>query len=113
VVIFFALLFGITIGLFLTPLSMLYNDVGKTVSMSFNFLMYITPVVYAVPEEGLMKTIMEINPFTPIILTSRDLFTGTSPEYLTYYIILMALTIPLFFIGLIVYRLSIPILIER
>ena len=108
-----ALLIGTTIGLFLTPVSMLYKDVGKVVSMGFSFLMYITPVVYAVPNSGIMKTIMEINPFTPIIVTSRDAITGASPEYLYYFLILVAVTIPLFFIGLIFYRISIPIIVER
>ncbi len=108
-----ALLFGTTIGLFLTPLSMLYKDVGKVVGMGFSFLMYITPVVYAVPNEGLMRTVMEINPFTPIILTSRDLITGASPEYLTYYFVVLAATVPLLFLALISYRISIPIIVER
>ncbi|WP_286760396.1 ABC transporter permease [Salegentibacter sp. UBA1130] len=108
-----AILFGTTIGLFLTPISMLYKDVGKIVGMGFSFLMYITPVVYAVPDEGLMRTVMEINPFTPIILTSRDLITGASPEYLTYYFIVLAATVPLFFLALLAYRISIPIIVER
>ncbi len=108
-----ALLFGTTIGLFLTPISMLFKDVGKIVGMGFSFLMYITPVVYPVPGDGLMRTVMEINPFTPIILTSRDLITGASPEYLTYYFVVLAATVPLFFLALLSYRISIPIIVER
>lgn len=108
-----ALLFGTTIGLFLTPISMLYKDVGKVVGMGFSFLMYITPVVYAVPEEGIMRSIMEINPFTPIILTSRDLITGANPEYLIYYFVVLAATVPLFLLALMSYRISIPIIVER
>lgn len=108
-----AVLFGVTIGLFLTPISMLYNDVGKIVGMGFSFLMYITPVVYSIPESGLMRTVMIANPFTPIILTGRDLLVGTQPEFLTYYLILIAASIPLFFIGLLAYRISIPIIVER
>lgn len=108
-----AVLFGITIGLFLTPISMLYNDVGKIIGMGFSFLMYITPVVYAIPDFGLMRTVMEINPITPIILTSRDLITGTTPEYLVYYFVVLAVTVPLFFLGLLFYRVSIPIIVER
>ncbi|MGM0932668.1 MAG: ABC transporter permease [Bacteroidota bacterium] len=112
-VILSAVLFGVTIGLFLTPISMLYKDVGKIVSMGFSFLMYITPVVYAIPESGLMRTIMMINPFTPVILTGRDLLVGAQPEYLTYYFLVMAVCIPLFFLALIAYRVSIPIIVER
>ncbi len=112
-VILSAVLFGVTIGLFLTPISMLYKDVGKIVSMGFSFLMYITPVVYAIPETGLMRTIMMVNPFTPVILTGRDLLVGAQPEFLAYYLLVMAACIPLFFIALVTYRVSIPIIVER
>lgn len=108
-----ALLFGTTIGLFLTPLGMLYNDVAKFTAMGFSFLMYVTPVIYSVPEEGIMKTIMQLNPFTPIILTSRDLLTGSPPEYLCYYFVVLGITVPLFLIALLLYRISIPVIVER
>ncbi len=108
-----AILFGTTIGLFLTPIAMLYKDIGKIVGMALGLLMYITPVVYAIPKEGMMKTIMEWNPFTPLILTTRDFVVGTEPVYLTYFIGLLLISIPLFFIGLLFYRISIPIIVER
>lgn len=112
-VILSAVLFGVTIGLFLTPISLLYNDVGKVVGMGFSFLMYITPVVYAIPEDGVMRTIMMINPFTPFIITGRDILVGSKPEFLTFYLLIMTACIPLFFIALIAYRVSIPIIVER
>ncbi len=108
-----ALIVGTTIGLFLTPIGMLYKDVGKITAMGFSFLMYVTPVVYSVPEEGFMRTVMLINPFTPIIATSRDLIAGSPPEFLTYYLVLMLVSIPLFFLALLSYRMSIPIIVER
>lgn len=108
-----AVLFGVTIGLFLTPISMLYNDIGKIVGMGFSFLMYITPVVYSIPDSGIMRTVMKANPFTPVILTGRDFLIGAQPSFLTYYLILMMLCVPLFFVALMAYRISIPIIIER
>lgn len=113
IVILTVLLFGLTIGLFLTPISMLYNDVGKIVGIGFSFLMYITPVVYAIPENGIMRTVMMANPFTPVILTGRDILVGTEPEFLGYYLIIVLACIPLFLISLIAYRISIPIIVER
>jgi len=105
--------FGTTIGLFITPVGMLYNDVGKIISMGLGFLMYATPVVYGIPKVGIMKTVMEINPLTPLILTSRDLLVGQNSEYSIYYMGIMLLCIPLFFLGLVFYRISIPIIVER
>lgn len=108
-----ALLVGTTLGLFLTPIGMLYNDIAKIITMGLTFMMYITPVVYAIPESGPMKHLMQLNPFTPIIVTLRDLLTGNSPQYLIYFIALILICLPLFCLGLILYRISIPIITER
>lgn len=106
-------LFGTTLGLFITPLGMLYKDIGRLIGFGLGFLMYVTPVVYGIPKSGIMKTVMELNPFTPIILTARDLAVGMPPAHLTYFLIVIACCIPLFFIALLFYRISIPILVER
>jgi lipopolysaccharide transport system permease protein len=105
--------FGTTIGLFITPLGMLYNDIGKIITMGLGFLMYATPVVYAIPKTGLLKTVMEMNPLTPLILTTRDLLVGQNSDYGMYYMIIIAACVPLFFLGLVFYRISIPIIVER
>jgi lipopolysaccharide transport system permease protein len=60
-----------------------------------------------------MKTLMELNPLTPLVLTARDLIVGQSPEYLLYYFGIMLACIPLFLVGLVFYRISIPIIVER
>lgn len=107
------LLVGTAIGLLITPMGMLYKDVAKVVNIGLSLVMYITPVVYVVPKNGLMKTLMELNPFTPLVVTTRDIAFGTSPEYLTYYLLLLGVSAPLFLAGLIFYRMSIPIIVER
>lgn len=108
-----ALLFGTTIGLFITPIGMLYNDVAKIISIGFRFVMFVTPVLYTIPKRGMMRTVMEWNPITPIILTSRDMLTGVAPQFLEYFLVVLICCIPLFLLGLISYRVSIPIIVER
>lgn len=108
-----AVLFGTTIGLFLTPLGMLYKDIGRMISFGLQFLMYATPVVYAIPKNGFMKVIMEWNPFTPFILIARDTVTGMPAEHISYYLIIVGCCIPLLFLGLVFYRISIPVIVER
>lgn len=105
--------FGTTVGLFITPLGMLYNDIGKIVTLGLGFLMYAAPVIYAIPKDGFLKTIMELNPLTPLILVTRNLMTGQNPEYLIYYFTVLIACIPIFFLGLVFYRISIPIIVER
>ncbi|WNH09615.1 ABC transporter permease [Thalassobellus suaedae] len=108
-----AILFGTTVGLFITPIALIYNDVSKIISMGLSLLMYITPVVYAIPKAGVMKTVMEINPFTALILTARNLALGNTPEYWVYFCTILLVSAALFLIGLVFYRISIPIIVER
>jgi lipopolysaccharide transport system permease protein len=107
------LIVGTTIGLLLTPIGMLYQDIGKLITFGMQFLMYVTPVVFVVPQSGVMKTLMELNPLTPIVTVGRNLAVGLPVEYLNYFLIVLAVCIPLFFIALVFYRISIPIFVER
>jgi len=104
---------GTAIGLLITPLGLLYKDIGKIISFGMQFIMYITPVVYVIPKTGIMKTLMELNILTPLILVPRDLLTGLFPEYLGYYAVVVGLSIPFLFLGLVFYRLAIPVIVER
>ena len=81
--------------------------------MGLGFLMYVTPVVYAIPKTGFMKTLMTYNPFTSFILTARDTVTGLEPSFLPYLFGVLLVCVPIFLIALVVYRISIPIIIER
>ena len=108
-----AILFGTTIGLFLTPLGMLYTDVKRMISFVLSFLMYATPVVYSIPKEGILKVIMELNPITPIVSMARDALVGGDFAFLYYFLGVTLGIIPLFFLALVLYRISIPIIVER
>ena len=113
VALFVAILFGTVMGLLITPLGLLYKDIGKLITFGMQFLMYATPVVYAIPKEGIMKTVMTWNPITPIVLTTRDLIVGFHPEYINYFIIVTLICLPLLAIGLVFYRIAIPVIVER
>lgn len=109
-----AVLFGTAVGLFLTPIGLLYKDISKLISFGMQFLMYVTPVVYAIPKnDGIMKNIMTWNPISPIILTTRDIVVGATPDSLSYFLIVLAVCMPLLILGMILYRISIPIIVER
>jgi lipopolysaccharide transport system permease protein len=92
---------------------MLYTDISRLITFGMQFLMYVTPVVFVVPQSGAMKTLMEFNPFTPIITVGRNLAVGLPVEYASYFLILLAVCIPLLFLALVFYRISIPIFVER
>lgn len=107
------ILAGTVIGLILTPVGLLYEDVGKVIPLLAQFLMYFSPVVFAMPKDGFFLNLFQVNPLTPLILTARDWLTGQPPEYLGYFMIVNISAIFLLLIFWIVFRLAMPILIER
>lgn len=107
------ILMGTCLGLLITPMGLLFNDFDKVLGMGLSFFMYVTPVVYPIPKDGLMRTIMSMNPVTPVIVTARDLLMGIEPAFLNYFIIINMICIPLLIIGLLIYRVSIPVIVER
>jgi len=110
---FSLVLVGTVIGLALTPIGLLYTDVGKAIPLLMQFLMYLTPVVFAMPKSGISATLFQLNPLTPLILTARDWLTGFTPEYLGYFVFVNGIAIALLLVFWIVFRLAMPILIER
>lgn len=107
------ILVGTAIGLLITPVGMLYTDVGRALPLLMQFLMYLSPVVFPMPNEGWAATLFTINPLTPLILTARDWLTGFSPEFLGYFLAVNAAALALLLVVWVAYRLAMPILIER
>jgi lipopolysaccharide transport system permease protein len=106
-------LVGTAIGLVLTPLGILYTDVGRAMPLLMQFLMYVTPVVFPMPKAGWTAVLFQINPLTPLILTARDWITGQATTTLAYFLAVNLATVALLLVVWAVYRLSMPILIER
>ncbi|MCB9162915.1 MAG: ABC transporter permease [Flavobacteriales bacterium] len=104
---------GVSLGLLISPVGMLYNDVGRVVPLLAQFIMYLTPVVFAMPQGGVMSTIFQWNPATPLILTGRAWLTGSGTPMLGPFMIVAACALLLLLIGTMLYRLALPILIER
>lgn len=113
IALFSLILVGTLIGLALTPIGLLYTDVGKAIPLLMQFLMYLTPVVFAMPKEGLPAILFQLNPMTPLILTARDWLTGLAPEHLGYFVTVNVVAVTLLFVFWIIFRLAMPILIER
>jgi len=107
-------LFAFAIGVFLTPIGTLYTDIGRAIPVVARFWMFVTPVIYALPKEpGLSRTLLTLNPATPFVETTRDLILGQTPDLLPLFVVYSLLSILLLLFGLIVYRLAMPIIVER
>ncbi|MFP5247825.1 MAG: ABC transporter permease [Thermoanaerobaculia bacterium] len=65
-------LLGLALGLWLAPLGMLYDDVGRAITLGTTFWMFLTPVLYPTPRYGILR----LNPVTPLLETSRAWLLG-------------------------------------
>ncbi|PLX83452.1 MAG: polysialic acid transporter [Desulfuromonas sp.] len=106
-------LVGTVLGLMITPIGVLYTDVGRGLPLLMQFLMYITPVVFPMPEAGMARLLFSFNPLTPVVSTVRDWFSGQPPEFLLPFILVNLFAVVLLLLCWGIYRLAMPILIER
>lgn len=106
-------LVGTAIGLLLTPVGVLYTDIGKVLPLLMQFLMYLTPVVFPMPQTGGAAFMYSVNPLTPVIMTTRNWLTGLPSQFVTGFVIVNSLALIVLAVVWIIFRLAMPILIER
>jgi lipopolysaccharide transport system permease protein len=95
------------------PFGSLYQDVGRFIGMVMPFWMILTPIIY-MPKTELPGSLLNwLNPASPLLLLARDWLLIGSTEFLSTGLIFAAAVLPLLLLGLIVYRISIPVLVER
>lgn len=107
------LICGFAVGLAITPLSVLYGDFSRAIPIVTQFWMLLTPVVYPARTAGFAGWLATWNPVSPLITTAREALTGQSLSLLPAFGIVFILSALVAFAGLVGFRLTMPILIER
>ena len=104
---------GTGIGLLLTPFGILYGDVGRVIPLIAAPWLLLTPVIYPIPKQGWFSTVVSWNPVTPLLVTARDLATSGVVSEPTGFWLVSGLSFGLLFVAWILYRLSMPFIVER
>ena len=104
---------GTAIGLIVTPIGVLYTDVSKVLPLVFQFLMYVSPVVFAMPSNGIASIVFKLNPLSYLITTTRSWITGAETQYIEQFVLVNGAFFALFVVSILIYRLAMPILVER
>ena len=107
------LLLGTMVGVLLIPMGLLYKDVQSALLIVTSGLVFLTPVAYPPTTEGTLGKIMNINPITPLLMGAKNLIIHGIPANLAPFFVVFGLSLGFLFIGWVVYRLSLPIIIER
>lgn len=107
------IMLGTLVGTLLSPLGVLYQDVQKGLTMATGFWLFLTPVVYAVPEAGIFGSLVQLNPVTPLLVTTRELATtGLVSEPLGFWVV-SVLTWAGLLLTWVSFRIALPYVIER
>jgi len=107
------LIVGTGIGLLIAPIGLLYNDIGRAIPIFAQFAMFITPVVFAIPAGGITAKLFKANFMTPLILQGRAWLTGFPGMYTEQFLWVTIASTVLLLLGWILFRVTMPILIER
>lgn len=108
------MLLGMTLGLFLLPVGLLYKDVQYGLPPLLQLTMYLTPVIYPQVNFSGLSSILEYNPLAPLVTSIRswilDMHCVYGYEWLLYY---LAGVSALLWLGYRVFKKSMEVLIER
>jgi lipopolysaccharide transport system permease protein len=106
-------LLGTAIGSFLTPIGLLYTDVGRAIGILGQFAMYATPVVYPIATAGLIGWVNKLNPITYLLETGRATLVGGPWDTLPISLAITAAAFVLLLIGWTIFHITVPRIIER
>lgn len=102
-----------SIGVLLMPIGSLYLDVNRFLGMAMPFCMFLTPVIYPPLTTFPGSLLSWLNPASPFLVLARDLLLMGQSDAWMPALIWMLITFPLVIFALIVFRISMPVLIER
>ncbi|HLP87773.1 MAG TPA: ABC transporter permease [Nostocaceae cyanobacterium] len=106
-------LLGTFIGVFLAPLGVLYQDISKGLTLITGFWLFLTPVVYPIPQSGTFATLVQLNPVTPLLVTARELATtGVISDPVRFWVV-SVITIVGLLLTWVSFRLAMPFVVER
>jgi lipopolysaccharide transport system permease protein len=104
---------GTFLGVLLAPMGALYQDFSMGLTLITSLWLFLTPVVYPIPAEGLFATIVKLNPVTPLLVTTRELATtGMVSDPIGFWIASLLGIVGLL-VAWLLYRLAMPFVVER
>jgi len=107
------ILFGTSVGMIIAPLASLYNDFSRALTIATAFWLFFTPVLYTLPDTGLFSLLVSLNPVTPLLVTTREMATTGVLSMEASFWLAASLTPPLALFSWILFRLSLPFVVER
>jgi len=100
------LLLTLGLGFLLAVLNGIVRDVGNLLSVLITFLMFLTPILYNIPESGILAVFSRYNPIYYLISGARELILfGTISEW-EGFLISCLLSVIIFIVSIIIFHLT-------
>ncbi|MCD6579045.1 ABC transporter permease [bacterium] len=100
-------------GFILSLLNGIFRDIGNILSVLVTFLMFLTPVLYARPESGILAFITKYNPLYYLVSVPRELIlTGKISEWKGF-LVASIISVIVFLICLVIFHLTETRVAER
>lgn len=99
-------LLGLGFGIIISSLTTKYRDLAILVTFGVQLWMYATPIVYPLSQlgDGLMKTILLINPVTAPVEVFRYAVLGQGAIFPQYLVLSWAITLVVIVIGVMIFN---------
>lgn len=107
------ILLGCAVGLLFVPIGALYGDVGRAIQLALRFGFFVTPVIYALPDSGLTRTLLLWNPVTAPLVSSRSWLVGGESVLAVETALVFTISLALLIVATIMFKVVMPHLIER
>jgi len=112
-VVFAIILLTLGLGLLVSIMNAIVNDIGNILSLGITFLMYLTPVLYAKPKIGILSQVTQFNPMYHFVSAGRDLILDSQISDVHGFILSALFSAALFMIALVIFHLTETRIAER
>ena len=104
---------GTFFGLLLAPIGALYSDFSRGLTLATSLWLFLTPVVYPVPNSGTFGMLVNLNPVTPLLVTTRELATTGMLSNPSGFWLASAIAMGGSLVAWLIYHLAMPFVVER
>jgi lipopolysaccharide transport system permease protein len=104
---------GGALGLLLSPLGLLYEDVQRAIGVITYGLFFLTPIVYPPPTTFPAVLTVKLNPVAVLLVTSREIMTSVPVSHPQWALTVSFGVLVLLMLAWVVFRLAIPHLISK
>lgn len=101
------------IGMFFSIIGAVFKDIPNFINMFMSIAMFLTPVMYPLPESGILQSINKYNPLFYFIEVPRNLFFSGTFRYSIAFVLFSLISLFIFFMGWRFYHVAMNRIVEK